>query len=141
MISIGQLSRRSGVKVPTIRYYETIGLLCNAGRTAGNQRRYDLTAQDRLAFIRHARDLGFSLDDIRALIALHERPDHPCAEATAIAQAQLTSVRDRIARLAKLEQELARIASACDGTSADRCHVLHALATHEQCQSDHDRDP
>lgn len=137
MFSIGDLSRRTGVKVPTIRYYEEIGVLSNAGRTSGNQRRYDDAALERLAFVRHARDLGFSLEDIRTLIGLHERPGHPCAEATEIAERQLVAVRDRIARLQNLERELARIASACDGTASETCQVLHALADHQHCGSEH----
>ena len=75
MLSIGQLSRRTGVKVPTIRYYEQVGLMPSAGRTEGNQRRYDQDGLERLGFIRHARDLGFSLEDIKSLIALQSHPD------------------------------------------------------------------
>lgn len=65
MLSIGKLSAATGVKVPTIRYYEGIGLLPQAERSAGNQRLYGVKARERLAFIRHSRELGFSLDDIR----------------------------------------------------------------------------
>lgn len=141
MYSIGEISRQAGVKVPTIRYYEGIGILAHAGRTAGNQRRYDGRALERLKFIRHARDLGFSLGDIRALIDLDDRPGHPCSEATDIAERQLAAVRDRITRLQKLEMELNRIATACDGQSSETCKVLHALADHEQCASDHAANP
>ena len=75
MFSIGEVARATGVKVPTIRYYEMIGLLDDPGRTAGNQRRYGQGEVDRLAFIRHARDLGFSLDAVRALIRLSRHPE------------------------------------------------------------------
>ena len=128
MLSIGKMARLTGVKIPTIRYYEEIGMLAEAERSAGNQRRYDASALERLKFIRHARDLGFSLDDIRSLIDLHNRPGDPCSEATEIAERQLVAVRERIAQLLKLEAELSRIATACDGASADNCKVLHALA-------------
>lgn len=75
MLSIGKLSAATGVKVPTIRYYEEIGLLPEAERSSGNQRLYGVKAQGRLAFIRHSRELGFSLDDIRELLSLSDRPD------------------------------------------------------------------
>ncbi|MDA7427849.1 helix-turn-helix domain-containing protein [Primorskyibacter aestuariivivens] len=130
MLSIGKMARLTGVKIPTIRYYEEIGMLAEAERSAGNQRRYDANALERLKFIRHARDLGFSLDDIRSLIDLHNRPGHPCSEATEIAERQLVTIRERIARLLKLEAELSRIATACDGASSDSCKVLHALTDH-----------
>ena len=70
MYSIGEMSRRTGVKIPTIRFYETRGLLAHPSRTAGNQRRYDRAALHRLGFIRHARDLGLPLEDVAALISL-----------------------------------------------------------------------
>jgi DNA-binding transcriptional MerR regulator len=72
--SIGELSRRTAVKVPTIRYYEQIGLLPEPPRTEGQQRRYDKDAVARLAFIRHARELGFDLDAIRTLMSLQDNP-------------------------------------------------------------------
>ena len=138
MFSIGTLSDRTGVKVPTIRYYEDMGLMPPAERTAGNQRRYTRTGLDRLGFIKHARDLGFSIDAIRALIDLHDHPDKSCAAATAITQAQLADVRARITRLKRLETELTRIAQSCDGdgTAADCC-VLTALSDHDLCETAH----
>jgi DNA-binding transcriptional MerR regulator len=110
MYSIGELSRRTGVKVPTIRYYESIGLIASCGRSAGNQRRFDRQGIDRLAFIRHARALGFPLDAIRALLDLSDDPETPCAEADRIAAEQLADTRARIARLERLAAELERIA-------------------------------
>lgn len=82
MFSIGELSKRTKVKVPTIRYYEEMGLLAEAERTSGNQRRYDKTGLERLSFIRHARDLGFSIGAISSLIELQEHPDRSCEAAT-----------------------------------------------------------
>ncbi len=141
MLSIGDLSRRTGVKVPTIRYYEEIGLVTAAARTSGNQRRYGQTELEVLGFVRHARDLGFPLDAIRALIELQGHPDRSCAEANALARGQLSDVRARIRRLQALEAELERIAGGCDGAgTAGDCLVLRALADHGQCASDH-RDP
>ena len=85
MFSIGELSKRTKVKVPTIRYYEEMGLLAEAERTGGNQRRYDKAGLERLSFIRHARDLGFSIEAILSLIELQEHPDRSCQAATEIA--------------------------------------------------------
>ena len=90
MFSIGELSKRTKVKVPTIRYYEEMGLLSEAERTSGNQRRYDTAGLERLSFIRHARDLGFSIEAILSLIELQEHPDRSCQAATEIATSQLS---------------------------------------------------
>jgi len=92
-----------------VRYYEEIGLLPAPARTEGGQRVYDAKARDRLAFIRHARELGFGLDAIRALLSLADRPDLDCAAADRIAQEHLDAVRERIARLRGLESELQRM--------------------------------
>lgn len=137
MFTIGALSRQTGVKIPTIRYYEQIGLLAAAGRSAGNQRRYSNAATERLTFIRHARGLGLPLDAIRALIRLSQHPEQSCADADRIAAEQLTEVRQRIARLRRLERELDRISKGCDGTLAKDCAVIRALADHSQCNGEH----
>ena len=136
MLTIGQLSRRTGVKVPTIRWYEQAGLIDEPGRTEGNQRRYGGADLERLAFIRHARDLGLGIEAIRELIELGAHPERPCADADGIAKSHLKNVRERIARLRRLEKELARI-SACHGETIGECHVLSALADHDQCAGEH----
>ena len=137
MLSIGKLSATTGVKVPTIRYYEEIGLLPEAERSAGNQRLYGTKAQERLAFIRHSRELGFSLDDIRELLSLSDRPDMSCAAADVIATRQLGFVKDRITRLQALQQELERMLTQCaQGTISD-CKVIEALSNHENCLHTH----
>lgn len=138
MFSIGSLSKQTGVKVPTIRYYEQIGLIDLAERTEGNQRRYRKEALQRLAFIKHARELGFSIETILALIELNNHPDRSCAEATTIAREQLNDVRERIASLVRLESELARIADGCKGAGVvSDCYVLASLADHGQCETHH----
>jgi DNA-binding transcriptional MerR regulator len=138
MLSIGDLSKRTGVKVPTIRYYEQMGLLAAAERTEGNQRRYDSRDLERLAFIRHGRDLGLEIAAIRELIALSQHPEEPCAHADRIASDHLSAVRAKIDKLRKLEQELARIVSHCDGGhSIEECYVIRALSDHGLCGSDH----
>ncbi len=137
MFSIGDLSRRTGVKVPTIRYYEQMGLVAAPERSEGNQRRYSRQELERLAFIRHARDLGFTVEDIRALIELSAHPEQPCGHADSIAQEQLMSVREKIARLKRLETELERIATCCDGRAVGDCYVIRALSDHALCADEH----
>ncbi|MBS0563534.1 MAG: helix-turn-helix domain-containing protein [Proteobacteria bacterium] len=134
MLSIGDLSRRTGVKVPTIRYYEQLGLIGPEGRTDGNQRRYSRDGLDRLAFIRHARDLGLPLEAIREMIGLHGAA--ACDSAHRIAADHLAEVRRRIAALHRLEAELTRIAQSCNGTGG-ACRILGAFADHGQCGGDH----
>lgn len=133
MYSIGDLSRRTCVKIPTIRYYEGIGLIETAGRTAGNQRRYDRNGLRRLGFIRHARDLGLSLDAIRALVGLDGGDCHGAHE---IASAHLADIRARIVQLQQLETELSRIAGMKDH-GAGTCAVLAALGDHTTCTGAH----
>ncbi|MTI44594.1 transcriptional regulator, MerR family [Roseibium hamelinense] len=136
--SIGDLARKTGVKVPTIRYYEKEGLIDTPVRTQGNQRRYFQKDLERLAFIRHARNMGLPMTAIRALLALSERPDQPCADADRIAKEQLREVRSRIRQLQKLEVELERISSSCEGgTRAADCQVLKAFADHTLCSGEH----
>ncbi len=138
MFTIGQLSRQTGVKVPIIRYYEETGLLPKPGRTAGNQRRYDGAGLERLSFIRHARDLGFSIDAISGLIELQGHPDQSCQAANDIASAQLADVRAKIKKLKALEKELNRIAKGCDGQGvSENCYVLASLSDHALCEDNH----
>lgn len=118
MLTIGKLGAQAGVKVPTIRYYEQNGLLPEAERSSGNQRLYSSKAMDRLAFVRHARDLGFSLEAIRDLLSLSDKPDQSCAAADTIAKAQLAEVESRLARLTALKPELERMIRQCAGGSA-----------------------
>jgi DNA-binding transcriptional MerR regulator len=128
MLTIGEVAARSGVGVPTIRYYERIGLIPPATRTAGGQRRYDTRGAERLAFVRQARALGLPLDAVRALLDLEAHPDRPCAQADRIVRMQLSEVRGRIARLRRLEAELARMTDRCEGGRAGDCTVIAALA-------------
>lgn len=138
VVPIGGLSERTGVKVETIRYYEQVGLLPPAERSEGNQRRYGRRHVERLAFIKHARDLGFPVEGIRTLLRLSDNPVMPCDEAHAIAASHLDEVRRKIAQLRSLEAELARIATTCSGgVSAGDCAVIEALADHSQCGHAH----
>ena len=138
MLTIGSLARKTGTKVQTIRYYEQIGLMPEPGRTEGGQRRYGDDELDRLAFIRHARQLGFSLEAIRELLDLSDHPNRPCLEADAIARRQLKQVEQRLARLEALRIELQRMVHECSGGQTADCRVLEVLRDHSECLTDHD---
>ncbi|TCS65652.1 MerR family transcriptional regulator [Primorskyibacter sedentarius] len=138
MLSIGTLAKRTGTKVQTIRYYEQIGLMPEPDRTEGGQRRYTDAELDRLAFIRHARQLGFSLDAIRELLDLADSPERSCAEVDAVAQRRLREVEARIARLEALRAELQRMIRECSADRIADCRILKVLRDHEECLADHD---
>jgi len=137
MLTIGTLAKQTGTKVQTIRYYEEIGLMPAPERTEGGQRRYGAAALDRLAFIRHARDLGFGLDAIRELLSLSDRPDRPCADVDAIARRHLSDVERRIARLETLRLELGRMLAQCNAGCVSDCRVLEVLRDHAECLTEH----
>ncbi|WP_112321364.1 MerR family transcriptional regulator [Oceanibium sediminis] len=139
MLSIGALAKRTGTKVQTIRYYEQIALMPEPGRTEGGQRRYGDAARHRLAFIRHSRELGFSLNAIRELLELSDSPERSCAQVDAVAQRQLREVESHIARLGALRAELSRMVSECKADRVADCRILEVLHDHEECLSDHHR--
>jgi len=136
-LSIGKLATAADVKVPTIRFYEQIGLLPAPDRSESDRRLYGEPTVRRLMFIRHARQLGFSVDAIRALLALSDNPDRPCEEANALAAEQLADVEAKIAQLEALRSELRRMAAAdCHGRAGD-CRVIEVLSDHGLCERDH----
>jgi Cu(I)-responsive transcriptional regulator len=135
-MSIGALARRAECKVQTVRYYEQIGLLPSAPRTAGNQRQYDDTALQRLTFIRHARDFGFSVEAIRELLSMADHPAMPCGEVDALAQRHLQEVERRLARLASLRDELQRMLTQCQGGAVDDCRIIEVLSDHGLCREE-----
>lgn len=137
MLTIGALAKKTGTKVQTIRYYEQIELMSEPGRTEGGQRRYGDAELDRLSFIRHARQLGFTLEAIRELLDLSDHPDRPCHEADAIARRQLKQVEQRLARLEALRTELKRMVHECTGGRTVDCRVLEVLRDHSECLTDH----
>ena len=136
-ISIGQLAKTAGVKVQTIRYYEEIGLMPEPARTQSNRRIYDSEGAKRLNFIRHARDLGFSIPAIRALIELQSNPEESCDAADEIARDQLASVKSKITRLKALQKELQRMLEHCEGDNIASCRIMEVLSDHTLCASDH----
>lgn len=136
-LSIGELAAKSGVKVPTIRYYETIGLIDAPIRTEGNQRRYSSADLGRLRFIAHARAMGFPMDSLRELLRISRHRDAPCADLDALVRGRLAEVDERIARLTALRGELSSMLdSHHHGTVAD-CRVVEVLSDHAHCETEH----
>ena len=131
--SIGEIGGMTATKTATIRYYEQIGLLAASARTDGNQRRYDEAARERLAFVRHARALGFTLDAIRDLLSLSDHPDQSCDQADAIARVQLAEVDRRLVHLHRLKAELERMVEMCRGGRVEDCRVIQTLGDHSLC--------
>ena len=125
--TIGVLSRRTGCKVETIRYYERIGLLPAPARSAGGHRLFGEDHLKRLTFIRRGRELGFSLDDIRGLLGLVDGGAYTCAEVKAVTLEHLGEVRRKLADLRRLERVLKGMAAECDGGSLPDCPVIDAL--------------
>jgi DNA-binding transcriptional MerR regulator len=136
MLSIGALADETATNIETIRYYEKLGILAKPSRTAGNQRRYPAAAVARLRFIRHSRELGFSLNAIRKLMDLSGRSNQPCAEADSIARAHLLEVERKIAMLNEMKTELEAMVDCKRGTVA-RCRVIETLADHGKCKTHH----
>lgn len=132
-VTIGEASRRCGVKVPTIRYYESIGLLVAPARSDSNRRTYGDADLRRLSFIRHARDLGFEVDAVRTLLALQDDPRQTCEVADAVARRHLASVERRIANLTALKQELLLMIEGCRNGRVETCRVIEVLADHDLC--------
>lgn len=133
-IAIGKVSEASGVKVPTIRYYEQIGLLPAPPRTDGGRRTYDSADTERLTFIRHSRELGFDIDEIKTLLELQDSPAQSCEQADGIAKAHLVEVRKKIASLTALQYELERMVEGCSHGRVETCRVIEILADHGKCR-------
>lgn len=131
-LTIGALAARTGCSVPTIRYYEEIGLIPLAKRRASGHRVYGTQAQASLGFIRRCRDFGFSIEQVRELVALSASAERDCAETLQIARQHLQTVRDRLSELHALERSLAGFADACEqrcaGGPARECCIPQDIA-------------
>lgn len=126
---IGRLAALTGTAPDTIRYYERIGLLPRAPRSGGRQRVYRDADAQRLLFVRRARALGFSLEQVASLLALAAPGRRSCATVRALASRRLDEVRARLADLKRLERALADTVARCTGDSAPTCPVLSLLET------------
>lgn len=131
-LTIGRLAAAAGVNFETVRYYERIGLMPPPARTANGHRAYEQGHVRRLAFIRRARELGFSIEDIRALLALAEPSRVSCGGVREIARTHLDEVRAKLADFARLEAILAATIAQCSGDPAPSCPVLDMLGTPER---------
>ena len=129
-LRIGDLAAATATKVETIRYYERIGLLPTPGRTSGNYRVYGRRHQERLSFIRHARELGFPIEAVRDLLQLADDPERPCDDADRIARTHLAMSSAVSNGLQPFRAELERMLARCDGGRIADCRVIEVLADH-----------
>ncbi len=127
-LSIGALAKATGTKVETVRWYERVGLLPPPARTAGRYRSYGAAHLGRLSFVRRARDLGFTLDQVRDLLLLADQRDRSCEEVDGIACAHLAEVERKIADLEALRRELADLIGQCRHGTVAECRIIEALA-------------
>ncbi|MCP5179848.1 MAG: helix-turn-helix domain-containing protein [Pseudomonadales bacterium] len=134
---IGELSGQTGVKVVTIRFYETQGLLPPPRRTASGQREYTPADVARLRFLRHAGELGFPLSGVRELLGLADAPGTDCDAVHAVAARHLEEVDSRIRRLQAMRRVLKRAVSACEARVVARCPVVETLSDHAYCGEEH----
>lgn len=125
--TIGALSQSTGVNIETIRYYERIGLLPPPPRSAGRHRQYADAHQQRLVFIRRARELGFSLEEVRALLGLGGGHDLTCGEVRALTEHHISAIRDKVRDLKRLERTLSQLAAQCKADKVPDCPILDAL--------------
>lgn len=126
-LTIGTLAATTGVHLETVRYYERIGLLPPPTRSPSGHRRYDAEAVRRLTFVRRCRDLGFPIDSIRAMLTLVDRRQVTCREMQGIAARHLAEVREKLADLRQLEQDLDQLIGTCSGTDTPDCPIIDAL--------------
>ncbi|MES0124870.1 helix-turn-helix domain-containing protein [Mesorhizobium sp. C420B] len=122
-----ELARRTGSNLETVRYYEKVGLLPEPPRTQSGYRNYDTTHERRLRFVLRARELGFSLDEIRALLRLVDERNQPCADARAVAATHLEDVRAKIADLKRMEQVLKEVVKQCGDGTLPACPLIETL--------------
>lgn len=127
-IAIGALSELTGVNIETIRYYEKIGLLPPPRRTEGRHRLYDRDLTQRLQFVRRSRELGFSIEEIKALLRLVDQGGLGCREAKGITERHLADIRGKISDLKRLERVLGRLATACEANEMPQCPLLETLS-------------
>ena len=132
-IAIGQLAKVAATKVQTIRYYEEIGLITPFMRTEGGHRLYGPEDSRRLKFIRHARELGFGIEEIRELLKLSDNPAMSCSSADHIASSHLEQVELRITKLKALRKELKRMVEECAHDRVGQCRVIEVLSNHAHC--------
>ncbi len=133
MFSIGKLSEKSGIKIPTIRYYEEIELLPTPQRSQSGRRVYEDKDVQRALFIKHARSLGFEVADIRSLMTLLKNPNQSCQNADQIAQKHLAQINNHITALEALREEIEAMIQKCPQQDAEHCQIIKTLSDHSHC--------
>jgi MerR family copper efflux transcriptional regulator len=128
-MNIGEASDRSGVSAKMIRYYESVGLLPEAARRANGYRDYGDQDVAVLQFVRRTRDLGFSLEEVSALLALWSNKKRPSREVKRLAEAHITELEKRIREMRAVMRTLRELASHCHGDDRSECPILDDLAT------------
>lgn len=124
---IGELARATGTNAETIRYYEREGILPAADRTHSNYRDYSADHLATLGFVRRARELGFSMAQVRQLLALSDHDDKPCEDVDRLVGQQLADVERKIADLSLLRAELSQMARSCNGERIGECRIVESL--------------
>lgn len=127
-LKTGELAKRAGVNVETLRFYERKGLLPEPPRRQSGVREYPEESVTRIRFIKRAQELGFSLDEIQELLALRVRPDTPCAEIKSRAEKKIADVKQKIADLRVIERALNKLTTSCTGQGPlSHCPILENL--------------
>ena len=126
-LTIGKLARETGTTVETIRYYERVGLIAAPARTDGNYRSFRPDDLERLRFIRRTRDLGFSLEEVRALLDMAVERDRDCGEVDELAKRHLNAIDQKIADLVALRRDLASVIARCAGGTVADCQILQTF--------------
>lgn len=125
--SIGEVSGLTGVNIETIRYYERISILPRPDRTPGGNRQYNHDQLKRLSFVKKCRGLGFSLDEIRALLEMVDHDDATCAEVHGMTISHLVKIDKKLADLKRLRQSLGKMASQCNKGDIPQCPIIDTL--------------
>lgn len=127
-LQIGELSRRTGCNIDTIRYYEKVGLLAPPMRTEAGYRLYGADDVRRLSFIRRARELGFQPEEVRAMLRLSDEQSQPCAEVMGVARSHLADVRSKVADLKAMEAALENLVVKCEKGLSTTCPLIETLS-------------
>ncbi len=131
-LTIGRVARRAGVGVETVRFYQRQGLIEEPPRRLTGYREYDEEVVSRLGFIRRAKDLGFTLREIKELLSLRRDPSMPAADVKRRVEAKIADIENKVRSLQEMKRALAKLTSACGGHTTAECPLLHALDQQEE---------